>query len=308
MSGLASPGGALTQTEIEIKLYCLLGMWVESLLYGAYLYLFIAGMSLLGRKQALTTFSSRVFFAGSIAMFIPISIHNSLNLYRLINAFGYAPNIRSPALYMITFRWENYSLSILLALTLWIADSLVIYRCFVIWQKNWWIIAIPSLLSLLCVVIHTLNIWGALTFARITDAPRGYTPVVSMLFPLYLAQNVLTTSLVVIKIWLRHRETRHTGLVSLHTPSLVFVMRIIVESAAIYTTEILVAYVLLEVRHPARLFFLYLLNPSIGIAFILLVVRAHAAGEEAKNGFESPSMLPTWLVSEAKGEVPSTAT
>jgi hypothetical protein len=85
-----------------------------------------------------------------------------------------------------------------------------------------------------------------------------------MLFPLYAVQNIVTTSLVILRIFLAHRESKASGSVALNTTSLVMVMRIVVESAAIYTTEIVLAFVFRLLMHPARLLFLYLLTPSTG--------------------------------------------
>ena len=113
-------------------------------------------------------------------------------------------------------------------------------------------------------VMHVVLICAGIKYSQLSGFPAKYIAILSTLLPLYFAQNMITTSLVVVKIWLQHREARKSGLVSLNTPNLVFVIRIIVESAAIYTTEILVQYVLNLSRHPARFFFLYLLNPSIG--------------------------------------------
>lgn len=85
-----------------------------------------------------------------------------------------------------------------------------------------------------------------------------------MAFPLYVTQNVVTTSLVTLKIWCRYRETKKAGVVPLNAANLVLVMRIVIESAAIYTTQMLIWFVLHITRHPAMWFVLYLLAPSTG--------------------------------------------
>ncbi|KAH6871365.1 hypothetical protein BKA70DRAFT_1451194 [Coprinopsis sp. MPI-PUGE-AT-0042] len=185
----------LTEKEIEVKVYGLVGIWMETFLYGIYLLLFITAMRVLSRKQALHRFSSKVFFTGIIIMFILITIHNGLNIYRLIVGFGHAANVHEPVQYLTNFlQWENSSLSILLALIFWSGDTLVIYRCFLIWQRNYWIIALPLTLFLASVATHTTSIWSARHFALDPSAvPHSLPPFLNMLFPLYAAQNVVTT-------------------------------------------------------------------------------------------------------------------
>lgn len=74
-------------------------------------------------------------------------------------------------------------------------------------------------------------------------------------------------------------------------------MRIIVESAGIYTAQLIVAFVLILVDHPVAFLVHYILAPSMGeafklvldvitglntcqgIVFVLLNVRAHSLGE-----------------------------
>ncbi|KAH6871368.1 hypothetical protein BKA70DRAFT_1578376 [Coprinopsis sp. MPI-PUGE-AT-0042] len=236
----------LTSKDIEAKMYGLVGIWMETFLYGLYLYLFVSAMTILARKNALQTFSSKVFFAGIVTMFILISFHNSLNIYRIVAAFGYNTDARGPALYLIDFlRWENYSLSVLLALIFWTGDILVIYRCFLIWQRNYWIIAVPLLLFLASVASHIMNLWAGriFTLSNLSAVPSSLPPALNMLFPLYATQNVVTTLLIILRIFLACHETKRTGTVALHTPSLVLLMRIVMESAAIYTTEIVIAFV-----------------------------------------------------------------
>ena len=93
-------------------------------------------------------------------------------------------------------------------------------------------------------------------------ASRGF--VLAMSLPLCLAQNVLTTGLIVVKLWVQFRQTKTIGLTSLHTVPIPAVMRIIIESAAIYTIQLLMFMILQLVEHAGRFFMHYLLVPSTG--------------------------------------------
>ncbi|KAH6871369.1 hypothetical protein BKA70DRAFT_1131066 [Coprinopsis sp. MPI-PUGE-AT-0042] len=292
----------LKERELKVKVYTLVGTWMETFLYGIYLYLFVTAMRVLSQRQALRKSSSKVFFIGTVIMFISITLHNGLNIYRLVIGFGYASDAQDSARYFTELvQWENYAPVILFALILWTGDSLIIYRCFLVWQRNYWIIALPSLLFISTVGTHTVSLWSARHIRLNTPGalPQATLfPILCLQFPLYAIQNITTTSLIILRIWLTHRETQRAGVKALNTPSLVSVMRIIIESAAIFTSVIVIAAVLRMVMHPARLLFLYILSPSIGIAFVLLVIRVHCAGSDAKSMVASPSLLPSWLVAE----------
>jgi hypothetical protein len=74
---------------------------------------------------------------------------------------------------------------------------------------------------------------------------------------LYVIQTALTTSLIVYKIHAQVRRRRDSGLVIGFVdgarPSLVSIMRIMVESAVMYTVGMLVLIVAVALDHPARM-------------------------------------------------------
>lgn len=64
-------------------------------------------------------------------------------------------------------------------------------------------------------------------------------PFFDLLFPLHLSQNLITTSLIAVKVYRGHLLSRRAGLLATQKPSrLVTVLRIIVESAAVYTIQL----------------------------------------------------------------------
>ncbi|KAH6874511.1 hypothetical protein BKA70DRAFT_1350188 [Coprinopsis sp. MPI-PUGE-AT-0042] len=69
-------------------------------------------------------------------------------------------------------------------------------------------------------------------------------------------------------------------------------MRIVMESAAIYSTRMLICLSSIGLIIPRDGWFCTFYAPSTGIALVLLVVRARSASEEAKNTLASPSVLP----------------
>lgn len=147
------------------------------------------------------------------------------------------------------------------------------------------------------------------------------------IYPLALVQNVMTTSLIIFKILLQHRTSKQAGVVDVSSKlGLMRIVRIVVESAAVYTVQILIL-VILSIRRdnfqyvvqsavtpsigPYRVIHLYwyftrweLTHSSIGfiylsptgITFVLLALRVHTSRDDnttSSRGVRS-TLLPQW--------------
>jgi len=98
---------------------------------------------------------------------------------------------------------------------------------------------------------------------------------------LYLLQNALTTGLIMYRIWSQlcqaHTITRKRPL-SLHTPSIVSTIIIIVESAMIYTAGMMRMAIVICIRHPIQYLFYCCQVPIAGadhyfMRFLLLILQ-----------------------------------
>lgn len=92
------------------------------------------------------------------------------------------------------------------------------------------------------------------------------------LYPLAVAQNVLTTGLIVFKIWQQHRLSASHGIVDRGSPlSLLRILRIIIESAMIYTLQVIVYMILFFCQSPAQIILQNMMIPSLGEPPLLVV-------------------------------------
>jgi hypothetical protein len=90
----------------------------------------------------------------------------------------------------------------------------------------------------------------------------------------YTTQTVLTTSLIVWKIYNQLQRTRNAGsVITFHTPNLVAIMRIMVESALVYTIGMIVQVGLTASDHPARIMANSLLTPLTGMLPLGMLLR-----------------------------------
>jgi len=140
-------------------------------------------------------------------------------------------------------------------------------------------------------------------------------PVINAGYPLSLTQNVLTTGLIAWKIWTQHRLSKKSGLKVANRISLLQIIRIIVESAMVYTFQVLALVILYFVGHPLQFVFQTLIIPTsgeylsssdnlvnvsithstTGIVFVLIAIRVHLATSESQNNTMASSIIPPWL-------------
>lgn len=285
------------------KIYFLVSFWLEATLYGLYFSLFVVALNIMMRKQALATSSSRVFLTGILAMFVLITFHNSTNMYRMLTAYAsYDPNSPNHAVsFLLNLKnWDAYAFPIIMGCLTWIGDILVIYRCFVIWQRNYFVIILPVLLLLASIGATSVNYYW---FHHEDSIPVNVmTRMFRIIYPLNLAQNILTTSFIGFRLYKQYKVASKTGFDPNPGRNFILITRIIVESALIYTTQMLILTVLCFIDHPSIVIIQHALAPSIGIVFVLIAIRAHAAASvtssHSAGSHTINAIVPTWLTSK----------
>jgi hypothetical protein len=93
------------------------------------------------------------------------------------------------------------------------------------------------------------------------------TILLHLSYPVNFSLNVLTTSLIAYAILRQHFESVEAGMSFASGFSLVYVVRVVVESALIYTLQMLVLLILYELKHPSIIIFQTTCMPSIGALF-----------------------------------------
>lgn len=89
------------------------------------------------------------------------------------------------------------------------------------------------------------------------------------IYPLAFVQNVVTTSLIALRILQQHRASLASGFLTAGSRiSLLYVVRVIVESAALYTVQLLVLIVLYALKHPAQLIVQGAIVPTTGMSLL----------------------------------------
>ncbi|KAF9243489.1 hypothetical protein BU15DRAFT_86437 [Melanogaster broomeanus] len=155
----------------------------------------------------------------------------------------------------------------LISFTDLLGDFILIYRCWMVWDKNYYIVIVPFLASLggFCCMIAVLDI------LLVVD-PTAPTPPASLVslglaaYVLPLCTNVLVTSLIVYRIWSSSRTVPGSSLQIGQGVTHRAIM-LIIESGALYLVVQLVFV------HPAEAILAVMAVQVYGIAPTLIIMR-----------------------------------
>uniref|UniRef100_A0A0W0F1M6 Uncharacterized protein n=1 Tax=Moniliophthora roreri TaxID=221103 RepID=A0A0W0F1M6_MONRR len=262
-------------SEFPLDVAGAISVWFETLLYGIYTCLFFSYAYLTLRKRMLFTVPSKVFFIGTCIMYANCTAHIALNLYRLLRGYVYLRDSVGPGNYFNDLgRMDNIAHDALNAIQTWMGDSLIIYRCYLVWGNNPYVIILPVLLLVVSIVSNSVALH------LFTQVPLGtiFSPTLlawmNTIYATAFAQNALTTGLIAYRIWRQEMSSRAAGLRGGSSESsLLPAVRIMVESAALYMALLLCLIVLYAQGHNGQFVMQEASVPAIGIVFCLISVR-----------------------------------
>ncbi|KAJ7709453.1 hypothetical protein B0H17DRAFT_915723 [Mycena rosella] len=161
-----------------------------------------------------------------------------------------------------------------------LGDGILIYRCWVVYAKSWPVVAFSILLwcgAAACtgMVLHIENTLRS--NALITSG--SLQPLVTSFWVLTITLNLLTTSLLVFKIWKVDRRSAHfmhQSASAQYQPSrLRKVMRIIIESGLMYTVAAFITVMAYITNSNSTYPTSDVVIQMVGIAFNLIIIRAN---------------------------------
>jgi len=156
-----------------------------------------------------------------------------------------------------------------------IGDGMVIYRVWVVYNRNFWVLALPILSYIgttICSVASVVYIGKASS----VDTPF-YLPQLEIWLPAFFgmtfATSVLCSILIAGRLWYIHKWVHIGGT----TNTLKAVLRIVIESASIYSLTMLIYLGTYVAKSNVSIIFGDMVSPVIGIAFSLITIRVHNA-------------------------------
>ncbi|KAL0581091.1 hypothetical protein V5O48_000985 [Marasmius crinis-equi] len=252
-----------------------ISVWFQTLLYGIYTCLFFTSAYVTLRKRMLHTVPAKVFFVATIVMYTNCTAHVAINLYRLLQGYVYQRETVGPANYFNDLgRWDNIAHNALNALMTWMGDSLIIYRCYLVWGNNIYVIILPTILLIISIVANSiaLNLFTKVPLGTIFGPSLVHW--MNTIYATAFSQNALTTGLIAYRILSQEMQSRRVGIRSSgSSSSLVPAARIMVDSAAIYMALLLCLIVLYAINHNGQFVMQEASVPAIGIVFCSISLR-----------------------------------
>ncbi|KAJ7641816.1 hypothetical protein FB45DRAFT_862904 [Roridomyces roridus] len=148
-----------------------------------------------------------------------------------------------------------------------------IYRCYLVWGRNIWVVVLPILISLATVSCGVALIGLVLTISpTAAQAPAAIVPIGKAGFSLSLILNCIVSGLIVYRIWYISRENRVHGILKTDT-TIQRAIGIIVESGLLFLAIQLVFLVLFSIKHPAQDLAEPIATQIYGISPTLIIVR-----------------------------------
>lgn len=265
------------------------GFVIGAVCYGIVIVLFFHCMSaLLGPVSRKKGGIKWELVAHTVAMFSFVTVYTAANLD--FQSISYIDNRNFPGGdgvppgpfgYQIYVYFIPISLiqSIMFALNGWLADGLLLYRCYVIYAKNHWVIAFPCLMYLASVGI-------GIVFLALPVGDNFGTGI-SFGVPYYsisLSLNVLLTLMIVARLYLHTRRVRSAMGASAVTGGLyAVVVTMLVESCALYAISYLLFIVPWALESPTGNIFFPILAETQVIAPLLITLRVAKQREPQKQ-------------------------
>ncbi|TRM69805.1 hypothetical protein BD626DRAFT_18712 [Schizophyllum amplum] len=246
-----------------------LGMvnWIEAAFYGIYATLFYQYMVSRFKHGIGTTVAARVYFAVTILMFLIGTAYSALSIYSTV-VYSDADNLNNPS------EMTSLATGMLAYIQMWLGDLLIAYRAHLVWDRNWRITALPWML-LLCTLV-------------VLACAAGTGNIMEMSVALFLAvaQNIITTGLLVYRLVSQHTESVRAGLhrYSRRNGVLIRIAYIISESAAVYLTVLILYAVFFHIGHPAMSYMQVMLPSVTGIVLLTISARIAAMQTGSAGG------------------------
>ncbi|KAF8586233.1 hypothetical protein K439DRAFT_1631849 [Ramaria rubella] len=262
-------------SDISLDKAELIAIFLEALLYGFEALTFVATVyHLHGAKRTSTLLAK---FGSVILMFMLNTIHIGASLRRILNAFvGTADDpIPDAAAYLadlsgFLYRFQN----IMIILQFIMLDVLVVYRCYMIWDKNIWVTLLPSFGIVAYIITGVASIHAFATdksdtiFTGITR-----TWVSAMLCVTLFTKLVCFVTVVTATISSRPASPWHTVYLRVNRfPKLYKVLLVGVETGGLAVLGAVILIPIYLAGRNAQGIMLAAMSPLTGEAFLLIIM------------------------------------
>ncbi|KZT59998.1 hypothetical protein CALCODRAFT_553941 [Calocera cornea HHB12733] len=188
--------------DFPIDYAYLVGSWCAAVLWGVYGVLFGLCLWLVFNHGQLHP----VQLGAMIGLYVLATCHISLDFARLIQGFIFTDSGMDRIIFFSNVGIHiNVAKDFFYITSLIVGDSIIVWRCWIVWRKKWVVVALPILMVVGEAIAGYVAIGKYLSPDLATDT--SIKPWGTAMFSVSLATNVLVTSLTAGRIWWISRTT-----------------------------------------------------------------------------------------------------
>ncbi|KAG6909247.1 hypothetical protein DXG01_001429 [Tephrocybe rancida] len=222
-------------------------------------------------------------------MFFFATWHLVMNCIRLLKGYvDHRFTEGGPVAYIGNLRpWDHILKDTLYATQENLGSAAAIYRCWILWNKNWKVVALPiALLIVNFVAGYTVCATYAIVDPTETVFSSRLDRWVKTFYSVAVILNVMTTGLMAFRIWTTHKKT---AAYSVGSAKLLPVLQILVESAALQLVVEIVLLALYCSNINAQYIVLESVASIVGITFnaITLRIKLHVMAKASSSRIAS---------------------
>ncbi|KAJ7791793.1 hypothetical protein B0H14DRAFT_2395297 [Mycena olivaceomarginata] len=218
-----------------------------------------------------------------LASYICSTMHSSLNWLYYSEAIDDNELPTSPGLlYSLTHLkvWIEGTGDTFFCLNIFMADCLFVWRCWIVWNRQWPVVVLLILATLSGAVLAGFIVSDQVTALKslepftVAKKSEQFVQLSTIYFSLSVATSLTTTFLITLRILLVQRMSKKTGTGS-HR-SFNPIMEILVESAVLYSVSLL-TFVVLDVKKDINVYYAQNIHAQMaGLAPLLIILRVSA--------------------------------
>ncbi|KAJ8509379.1 hypothetical protein ONZ45_g8456 [Pleurotus djamor] len=221
-------------SSISLEMATIVAAFLEAFLYGIYIMLFGKTVQIMYNRPRAST--SLALWSGIVLLFILSTMHIGVTIRRFVNAFIVLRNEPGgPTAYIADqTEWLSlFSLSIY-GVSIFIGDCLVVWRCFIVWGKKWWIVFVFGFM--IC-ALEFCGISVMVQISRLTSAEDIFSTKITEWFEAFvilsMSNNLIVSGLIIYHL-LRVSKAMGNSLGAHHGRRYRHLALVILESASIY--------------------------------------------------------------------------
>ncbi|PFH49415.1 hypothetical protein AMATHDRAFT_4931 [Amanita thiersii Skay4041] len=267
--------------QISVRSATLISVIIEGALYGFSAFMFFLTIWALLYKRS-TKELNHIMFAAACVLFILSTLHLVADG---IHAYDGFIRLNGSQAYFLDGTTQTFKNSVYELETLF-ADAVLIYRCYVVWQKLW-VVVIPSILWIGTAIAASHTVWSI--SQPIVQGETIYLLEVGRwvlsFYSLALVTNIIATGLLAYKIWVVNRAafrisfdlTTREGARQRRKSSLHSLLLVILECGALYSLSLIVMITVYTTKSNSAYLVVDLIGQIIPITFYVIIIRAAMA-------------------------------